>query len=115
MVPPTQHCPKIARATLPAKRILDGRFGGEAHTTGSYSAKCDTFPPGGPLLVWKVDASALGCFIWKAQDETGCTERAGLPEWDQWPLSWFERKWNATWCCRRCLAYIWNVAPANVD
>eukprot|EP00959_Pyramimonas_sp_CCMP1952_P468160 9492750-Pyramimonas_sp.AAC.1 len=86
MVPPTQHCPKIANTTLQAKRILDGRFGGEANKTGSNSAKRDTCPPGGPFLAWKVDAPALG-FIWKAQAETGSTERAGLPEWDQWPLS----------------------------
>eukprot|EP00959_Pyramimonas_sp_CCMP1952_P317685 6649049-Pyramimonas_sp.AAC.1 len=50
-----------------------------------------------------------------AEPEASGPGQTGLPSGDQWPHSWVQRKWNATWRCRRCLVYIWNVAFATLD
>eukprot|EP00959_Pyramimonas_sp_CCMP1952_P152531 3191663-Pyramimonas_sp.AAC.1 len=63
MTPTGMHIPTRANFASPILRVRDGRFGIKAAENNVYSALFDTCPPGAPLLVWKIGAPPLGCFI----------------------------------------------------
>eukprot|EP00959_Pyramimonas_sp_CCMP1952_P005650 118556-Pyramimonas_sp.AAC.1 len=50
MKAPPAFSPRAANTTLPAHKLMDGRFGPESHSTGTYSAQCDTCPTRSFLL-----------------------------------------------------------------
>eukprot|EP00959_Pyramimonas_sp_CCMP1952_P038832 812881-Pyramimonas_sp.AAC.1 len=60
--------PERANTTIPILRVRDERLGLEAAENKIYSARCDTCPPGAPLLVWNTGALPLGCFTWKPKE-----------------------------------------------
>eukprot|EP00959_Pyramimonas_sp_CCMP1952_P283107 5917609-Pyramimonas_sp.AAC.1 len=68
MTPAGMHDPQRANTTIPILWVRDERFGFKAAENKIYSARCDTCPPGAPLLVWKTGAPPLGCFIWKPKE-----------------------------------------------
>eukprot|EP00959_Pyramimonas_sp_CCMP1952_P208658 4364783-Pyramimonas_sp.AAC.1 len=92
--PPAFQPQKIG-TTPPAHKLSDGRFGPDSHRASTYTAMCDTCPPGSPLLVWAAGSPALGCFMWRPEPGAPCNEQTGPPPWGLMPTLWTQQQWNA--------------------
>eukprot|EP00959_Pyramimonas_sp_CCMP1952_P345177 7228816-Pyramimonas_sp.AAC.1 len=91
MEAPPAYSPRAAGTTLPAHKLTDVRFGLESHSTGTYSARCDTCPAGSPLLEWAATRPALGYFLWNPDPEAPADDSTSLPPWDLMPALWAQR------------------------